>query len=71
MDQDIYRLPEVCRRTGLSKATIYRMERARQFPARRRLSPKTVGYLKSEVDKWIETRILIITGDVPRIWSAK
>jgi predicted DNA-binding transcriptional regulator AlpA len=35
------------------------MERAGQFPKRRQLSANSVGYLKSEVDQWINSRALV------------
>ena len=46
----------VIERTGLSGATIYRLERAGDFPKRRQLSEGTVGWVESEVDLWIEER---------------
>jgi predicted DNA-binding transcriptional regulator AlpA len=39
--------------TGLSYSTIFRMETAGRFPARRQLSPRRVGYLRSEVEAWL------------------
>jgi prophage regulatory protein len=47
---------EVVRRTGLSYPTIYRYERAGNFPARRRLGPNVVAWLDSEIDNWIKSR---------------
>lgn len=40
----------------LSDVTIWRMEKAGEFPKRRQLSPGRVGWLASEVDAWIESR---------------
>lgn len=42
--------------TGLSKTTIWRLERAGDFPARIRLSAGAVGYRRSEVKAWLESR---------------
>jgi len=50
------RRPEVVAKTGLSYPTIYRLETAGKFPARRSLGPNSVGWLETEVNKWIETR---------------
>jgi prophage regulatory protein len=50
------RCSEVCDRTGLSHVTIWRYERAGNFPARRRLGPNRVAWLEHEIDKWIESR---------------
>lgn len=42
--------------TGLSRSTIWRLEKEKLFPARRSLSGKRVGWIRSEVEAWIETR---------------
>ena len=39
--------------TGLGYTTIFKLEKAGKFPARRKLSPGRVGWLKSEVDAWL------------------
>lgn len=46
-------LPEI---VGLSVPTIWRMEQKGLFPARRQISPGCVGWLQSEIDKWIAER---------------
>ena len=51
------RLPEVQRRTGLSRSTIYvRLERG-LFPRPVSLGGRAVGWIESEVDEWIRQRI--------------
>jgi prophage regulatory protein len=40
--------------TGLSRTTRWRLERAGQFPRKRRISPGAVGWLESEVVTWME-----------------
>jgi len=50
------RLREVVAVTGLSPATIWRRERAGDFPRRRQISPGAVGWLASEVRAWMEGR---------------
>jgi prophage regulatory protein len=46
-----------CRQiTGLSRTTRWEMERAGTFPHRRRLSPNTVGWLWSDVKRWVLNR---------------
>lgn len=52
----IIRMKEVIRRVGLSRSTIWRLERTGKFPRRRRLGPNSIGWLLSEVDDWIATR---------------
>lgn len=39
--------------TGLGYTTIFKLERAGKFPARRQLSPGRVGWLRAEVDAWL------------------
>ena len=55
-NQQILRSPEVCRRTGLSRVTLWRLERQGAFPPRRQLSPNAVGWLAAEIDEWIGAR---------------
>jgi prophage regulatory protein len=50
------RRSEVCEKTGLSYPTLWRYERAGNFPARRSLGPNSVGWLEHEINKWIESR---------------
>jgi len=47
----ILRFLEVRRLTRLSRSTIWRMESAGQFPARRQLSARAVGWVASEVEE--------------------
>lgn len=46
----------VVEKTGLSRTTIWRMEKRGDFPDRIKLSPNRVGWLESDVDEWIESR---------------
>ena len=52
----ILRLPAVVKRTGLSKARIYQLERDHRFPARIELGPNSVGWYEHEVDEWCSSR---------------
>src|SRR5262249_48555906 len=62
------RSDEVLTRTGVSRTTIWRLERSGNFPARRRLSPNTVGWRESEVEEWIASRDVPAGGCVGR-WN--
>jgi prophage regulatory protein len=55
----IVRRPEVRRRTGYSDTTIWRKEKAGEFPKRIALSPDgmAVGWFEDEIDEWIQSRI--------------
>ncbi len=56
MPDKILRLPQVIDTTGLSKASIYRLERGGDFPKRVAISPGAVGWRQSEIREWIEQR---------------
>ena len=47
------RWPELHRRTGLSRSTVWRAERRGEFPRRHQLTPGTVGWLASDVEGWM------------------
>ena len=53
----ILRQPSVTAITGLSRSTVWRLERAGQFPSRRRLGPQAVGWIRSEIEAWIASRV--------------
>ncbi len=48
---------------GLSRTTIWRLERVGQFPRRRQVSTKAVRWNQSEIFDWIESRPLAGGGD--------
>ena len=48
------RLREVVQLTGLSQTTVWRRERAGEFPRRRRLGANLVAWRSDEVEAWIE-----------------
>ena len=58
-ERRIIRKRVVLQRTGYSDATIWRKEKAGQFPERVQLSPDgmAVGWYEDEVDEWIRSRI--------------
>lgn len=59
MSQQILKLSEVKRITSLSGSTIYRMASSEQasFPKPIKLGQRSSGWLKSEVDQWLNERI--------------
>lgn len=50
----ILRIDEVVELTGLSRSTIYRMERERQFPRHLVLGSRGIGWRYKDVEKWIK-----------------
>jgi prophage regulatory protein len=58
----ILRIPEVCKRTGLSRSTVYDKQNPKSerydstFPKKIRLSEKTVGWSEQEISEWLVAR---------------
>ncbi|HIJ25790.1 MAG: AlpA family phage regulatory protein [Gammaproteobacteria bacterium] len=52
----IVRAKELQELTGLSRTTLWRMERKGEFPDRVPLSGSSVGWRYSEVMEWMRTR---------------
>lgn len=52
----IYRTNKVLEVTGLSRTTLWRKERAGEFPERVQLGAHSVGWLAEEVEAWIASR---------------
>jgi prophage regulatory protein len=53
----ILRASDVCTYTGLSRTTMYRLIRQRQFPAPIRLTTRTSGWMSDEVNAWLGQRM--------------
>jgi predicted DNA-binding transcriptional regulator AlpA len=51
------RCREVVRRTGLSRATIYRLMARGEFPRQHRLSSGRVGWSEEEIEHWLRSRL--------------
>jgi prophage regulatory protein len=67
MARSLIRLPEVERRTGLSKSDIYRGQKDKTFPHSVPLGPRSVAWIADEVDAWIERTIAAARRpDAPR-----
>lgn len=49
-------LQEVVSLVNLSPSSIRRLELLGEFPARRKLSARRVGYVRAEVQAWAENR---------------
>lgn len=63
MGERFIRTSEVQRKTGLGRTTIWRLERSGRFPARRSIVGQAVGWIESEVDRWIESRPAVGTNE--------
>ncbi len=51
-----YRKHELVQILGISESTIWRMEKAGNFPKRKQLGIKSVGWDKAEIQDWIASR---------------
>ena len=56
----LLRFPAVRERTGLSRSTIWRLERHGDFPKHRRISANVVAWVEEEVMSWIHSKV----GDI-------
>lgn len=57
---DFYiRKPEVRKITGLSDTSLWRLEKKKLFPKRRRLSANAIGWLRSEILAWVQSRPVV------------
>ena len=50
------RWPRVHDLTGLSRPTIWRLEKDGLFPKRRRLGGNTVAWIEDEIIEWLDSR---------------
>ena len=57
MAETILRTADVLDITGLPRSTMYLMVKNGIFPKPIKLSPRNVGWLRSEIDAWIQSRI--------------
>lgn len=57
MKYSILKLPALQNNTGLSRSTIYALISRGEFPKPVPLGARSVGWLSSEVEDWIESRI--------------
>ena len=57
MSNNLLRLSEVMRRTGYGRAWIYRLISLGRFPKPVKIGSRSVAFIESEVDEWINQRI--------------
>lgn len=53
----ILRITEVTSITGLSKTGVYEAIKKNTFPQQVHISERSIGFLKSEIDTWMQERI--------------
>ena len=55
--ETLLRLQEVKKRSGLCRSLIYQMMRTGEFPKSIPIYGRSVGWIESEVENWIQERI--------------
>ncbi len=53
------RIDELIGKVGLSRPTIWRLERAGEFPKRRQLGRNSVGWVEDEIEQWMQSRAVV------------
>lgn len=53
----IIRLPDVTKKTGLPRSSIYLALREGTFPRPIKISERSIGFVESEIDEWVDKRI--------------
>ena len=53
----IFRLTHVKLKTGLSRSTIYALMKSSNFPQSVKLSERAVGWLESDINDWVCSRV--------------
>lgn len=58
----LLRQPDVRLRTGLSRASMYALIAADKFPKSVPITARAVGWVESEIESWIATRVAQARG---------
>ena len=53
----LLRFPAVRERTGLSRSTIWRLERQGAFPRHHRISANAVAWIEDDIANWIRSKV--------------
>lgn len=53
----LIRIPEVLRRVGFSRTTMYELIKEGRFPDKVIIGARSVAFVESEIDTWIENTI--------------
>lgn len=53
----LIRVPEVLRRVGFSRTTMYELIKEGRFPDKVIIGTRSVAFVESEIDAWIENTI--------------
>jgi len=67
MQNEFLRWARVRQLTGLSRSTVWRLEKTGQFPARRQLSANSVGWSLIELQAWMQSRNTAATQETHEV----
>lgn len=56
IEKKIFRMQELTKIIGLSKASIYRLIKINAFPAPIQISNRCVGFVSDDIYKWIDEK---------------
>jgi len=62
MTTRLIKLPEVMQRTGKKRSTVYANVKAGLMPAPIKIGEKAVGWVETEIEEWIASRIAASRG---------
>ncbi len=54
--------PKVKEKVGLSRSTLWRLEKKGLFPQRRKIGINRIAWVESEIDEWINDRPAVKLG---------
>ena len=57
MTSNVLRLPQVLARVGLSRSSVYARISDGSFPAPLAIGPRARGWLATDIDIWVDSRI--------------
>ncbi|WP_455811859.1 helix-turn-helix transcriptional regulator [Pseudomonas graminis] len=57
MSKNLIRMSDTMRRTGYGKAWIYRLISQDKFPKPIKIGSRSIAFVESEIDDWINQRI--------------
>ena len=66
----LLRFKELKTVVGLSRTSVWRLERRGEFPRRRQISRNVVGWREDEVFAWLDSRPCSDTGSAPSAAAA-
>lgn len=64
MSQSLIRFSEAQKRTGYSKAWLYRLISEKRFPQPIKIGARAIAFVESEIDEWVNQRIAESRGEV-------